>query len=93
MPSRKLKQAFAFEVTVLTLMTTLVGYVIGILLVLRTEIVTFLTYMVFMNGITVLLGANFLMISNVLFGMISINRLTRIAPADFFRRYDMSYLP
>lgn len=89
MPSRKLKQAFALEVTVLTVMTTLVGYLIGILLVLRTENVTVLTYMVYMNGITALLGALFLMVSNVLFGMISISRLTRIAPADLFRRYDM----
>jgi putative ABC transport system permease protein len=89
MPAGKIRRAFMVEVFVLTSASTLVGYIIGILLVLRTENVTILTYMVYMNTISALLGALFLYLSNGLFGMMSIGRLMRTSTADLFRRYDM----
>jgi putative ABC transport system permease protein len=87
--NKRLKKAFMIEMFVLTSLSSIVGYFLGIALVIRTQNISILTYMFYMNIITFFAGIIFIYVVNSLFAIISINGIMNKTPAQMFNQYDM----
>jgi putative ABC transport system permease protein len=87
--NKRLKKAFMIEMFVLTSLSSIVGYFVGIALVIRTQNISILTYMFYMNIITFFAGIIFIYVVNSLFAIISINGIMNKTPAQMFNQYDM----
>ncbi|TVP84479.1 MAG: ATP-binding cassette domain-containing protein [Acholeplasmataceae bacterium] len=87
--NERLKRAFYIEVAVLTTVSALFGYLVGVALVIRTYNITILSYMFYMNVITAVFGALFIYVSNMLFGVLSVQGILKKTPAQLLSQYDL----
>jgi putative ABC transport system permease protein len=86
---KDIKQSFLAEVILLTTVSSMLGYAFGISTVYRIQSFTTLSYMFYMNTTTVIIGGIFIYVSNIIFGLLSVEGQLRRAPAELLTQFDI----
>ena len=81
-PAKALESMFLVETLLLTTLTSVIGFALGALLVLRAQDVSALSYLFHINGRVIYL-------SNVLFSHVSVHRILFRKPAELLSETDM----
>ncbi|MCF7932881.1 MAG: ABC transporter ATP-binding protein/permease [Acholeplasmataceae bacterium] len=88
-PAKTLEASFLVETLLLTSVTSIIGFAVGVTLVLRAQYVSSLQFLFYLNGWTIVMGVVVIYVSNVLFSHLSVHRELFKKPAELLSKIDM----
>ena len=84
-----IRNNFIVEIIILTTISSLVGFIIGSIIILDIQTKSTLTHLFYLNTPSILIGIGVIYTSNIFFGLLSISAQLRKTPSQLLSRYDM----